>query len=157
MLKEAGGRGSPGASPGAADAENVMQHDFNQLERDILRWIKEHDPASGLAAQIDKAVFRSREYTGVGFYVNFEVPEDAPRLPFAHPHSGPEIRSRELEFGAMTLLWQEDGRASCLEICAYGDGFPEAMGEYQLEPGLHNTRVQSDTATSDDGGGAGKE
>ncbi len=97
---------------------------------------------------MDKAAFRSREYTGVGFYVNFDVPEDAPRLaPFADPHSGPEITSRELEFGAGTLLWQEDGRASCLEIYAYGDGFPEALGEYKLEPGLHNTRVQSDAST----------
>ena len=142
----------PGVGPDAAYPQSVMQHNFNQLEQDILRWIKEHDPANGLAAQIDKAVFRSREHTGVGFYVEFDVPEDAPRLaPVADPHSGPEIISRELEFGAGTLLWQKDGRVSCLEIYAYGDRFPETLGEYQLEPGLHNPRVQSDATTRTDG------
>ena len=111
-----------------------MQHDFNQLERDVLAWIREHDPAKGLAAQIDKAVFRRREYTGVGFYVDFDVPEDTPGLePFAGPIDGPSIISSWLEAGAGTLLWHEDGRASCLEIFAYGDVFPEDLPEYRLE------------------------
>jgi hypothetical protein len=111
--------------------------ELTQLEKDILAWISDHFPMPELAEQIRCAECSKREYTGHGYFVDLQVPAEAPLVHgMLNPHNGPAIESPELEAGAVTLLYNTDGRISCLEIAACGDVFPEVMGQYSLDWGV---------------------
>jgi hypothetical protein len=110
---------------------------FNRLEQDIFAWIKGKYPKSTLANQIDSAKLISRRWTRVGFYVDFEVDKDLPKLKIEDyggnfPLSGPGIESEEIHHGGGSLLWGNDGYLTSLELFAYGDYFKEEVASYTL-------------------------
>ena len=49
--------------------------EFNKLERAILEWIIANISAADLIAQINAAALKEREWTKVGFYIDFNVPK----------------------------------------------------------------------------------
>ena len=116
---------------------------FNQLEKDILQWYKDYYHDANLNAQIDSARFVSREWTKVGFFVNFVVDKTLGRVEikngaFDHPWpiEGPQLESPQIGYGGDVLLWdgfQEDvGYIDSLELYAHGDRFDEYVHEYSI-------------------------
>ena len=107
-----------------------------QLESDILIWLSEHSEDPLVALQAESAKVSNREYTGAGFWVKLEIPDDVERLPDDSgkdaPISGPYIDSDNLAHGGGTIFIVEGGAISRLEIFAYGSSFPERLIDYKL-------------------------
>ena len=113
-----------------------MHMEMNQLEKDILTWMSSRSSSEAFSAQVELLKVTNREYTGVGCYTDFEIQTEKtvqPILNHSKPYHGPYIDSPELEAGAGTHLWIEEGLIKCLEIFAYGDSFPEPLEEYKLK------------------------
>jgi len=109
---------------------------FNQIENDIPRWIAERTEVKALREQIEKAEFNGREYTGAGFYTNMRLPPESTLkegpITSSRWINGPDIESLRLEYGALSLIFCNDGSIDFLEIAAYGNEFPEDLKEYKL-------------------------
>ena len=109
---------------------------FTDIENDILTWIRERTENQPLRHQFAAARPKKREYTGVGCFVDLELPDDCPLVDVVQGDgrtiSGPQIRSRLLECGAGSMVFVEEGRVDLLEIYAYGNSFPKNLTEYQL-------------------------
>jgi hypothetical protein len=111
-----------------------------------------HPALAVLREQLNCATLERREFTGVGFFTRFAVPQNAPRLPvrrwvlrdvgIAHP---------ALLHGGGALLFVKDGALTTLEAYVHGlekwpdveDGFQVsylersrtfAGGSYELKP-----------------------
>jgi hypothetical protein len=112
-----------------------MQTTFSSLEQDVVNWFVERLDEPILKRQLQSAILKRRDYTGVGLFLHLET-RDPARLSDSDgdvsPIPGPEISSALLESGAGTVLFVTDGVADCLEIFAYGNSFPETLSEYQL-------------------------
>lgn len=109
---------------------------MNQLEEDILAWMSSKSSSEAFATQAQVLKVTNREYTGVGCYTDFEIPTERNVQPIrghSQPYPGPHIEAAELEAGAGTHLWIQDGFITCLEIFAYGNSFPEDLTEYKLK------------------------
>lgn len=84
---------------------------------------------------------RARTYTGAGSYTDLSVPAELARIPegtlpnAGHgPIFGPDILASELEHGACTQIYCEDGALTFMEIAAYGCEFPESLTNVRLLP-----------------------
>jgi len=110
---------------------------FNRLEMDIFEWYKVKYPASTLANQLTTAHFSNRRWTGVGFYLDFKVDKNMPKLDMKEygghfPINGPGIESDAIHNNGGCLLWGKDGYVDCLEMYAFGDYFKEEVKVYRL-------------------------
>jgi hypothetical protein len=111
--------------------------DFNDLERAVLNWFKDHYPSVRLAEQIDAAQFRRREWTRVGYHVHLYVPRQLRPLNLSEvgsrwPISGPDIESDDVEHGGGTLVWGNEGYVDSIEIFAFGHFFRQDVQEFRL-------------------------
>lgn len=111
------------------------------LEKDVIRWILDgQDPVlESLRQQFSVATIGPREKTGVGIYLNLEIPittrgVDAlfgTRSRFCIGDVGAKIGAHHQEVGF--LLWILEGRLSFLEGYSYGsEQWPEELTEYHL-------------------------
>ena len=118
------------------------------LERAILEWYIARYADTPIKDQLKSAKFLEREWTKVGFYVEFDV-EKNPKILLAEkginiPINGPYLKSPSLEHGGGTLLWANDGFLNCIEMFAYGDFFPEIVSEFELvEPFIGEPQAKS--------------
>ena len=107
-----------------------------KLESDILIWVSKNSEDPLVALQAGSAKISDRDYTGTGFFVTLEIPDEIERLPQDSsdiaPFSGPYIDSDDLAHGGDTVIFVESGAISRLEIFAYGNTFPERLIEYRL-------------------------
>ena len=91
-----------------------------------------------LRQQVSVAQVLKRELSGVGFFTEFSVPPDAPRLPgsptFRFGDVGAEIKG--LQHGAGFLLLIEDGRLKMLEGFSYDEPWPDDVSSFTLH--YHN-------------------
>ena len=75
-----------------------------------------------MSAQLSRAILRSRENTGCGFFTRFDTdlnssaPIGGERL-----RNGPTAKIDGMKYGMGFILWLEQGYADCLEGYAYGD------------------------------------
>ena len=98
-----------------------------KLEKAIFNWIAGRNPS--LAPRLKQVGVASREYTGVGYYVNLlreRLDLDRP------PVDGPVIKSSQLDAGAGSMLWLSKGEPACLEIYAFGNNFPAVLYDFHL-------------------------
>lgn len=107
--------------------------EFTPLERAVLDWIAEHADDPAVKQQLAAARPVSREFTGVGSFTSLRVPHDSPRVPYTVSPTDPVIESPQLEHGAGSVLFFEDGLASTLELYSNGDSFPEVRS-FRLLP-----------------------
>jgi hypothetical protein len=100
---------------------------FTSFERAIIDWFINHSTHPAVANQLRSASLASREYTGAGLYLNITVAAQD-RIPpsVASPINGPEIRSIEIENGAGSLLFHNDGTIEFVEVFTYT---AELLGE----------------------------
>jgi hypothetical protein len=110
---------------------------FNRLEQSIFEYIKTKYPGSALAHQLTSAKLISRQWTRVGFYIDFEVDKSLPKLKMedyggSFPINGPGIKSPEIHHDGGALLWGKDGYINRLELFANGEYFNEEVKDFQL-------------------------
>ena len=109
---------------------------FTALERRLISWFANSPRLPALSVQLEAASPRSREYTGVGLFVELEVPQRVEPLPAgtSSPIPGPEISSSSLPNGGGSLLFHRDGVASMLEVYTYTDAMSEDLPDFELQP-----------------------
>ncbi len=114
---------------------------LTQFERDVFEWLlRGDDPMhKALRQQIAAASVSDRRFTGVGFYVDFVIPDDAPRVDesvgtkpdFAFGNVGAIFEDTNVEVGFVAFV--RGGRIHTLEGYTYGDeAWPEPQGKYRL-------------------------
>ena len=103
------------------ESRTMGDSNFNRLERAVLDWCIKRYNGTAVAEQLKRAVFVSREWTKVGFYVHFKVqgpiiPEDV-----VIPIDGPGLHSPSIEHGGGSLLWgDKGGYLRNLEMYSFG-------------------------------------
>jgi hypothetical protein len=79
-----------------------------------------------LRAQYEQAHVSSVESSGVGFFVNYEVPDDlAVAIPPAFAGGDARIAIAGVEFGAGCVLFVREGRLSMFETYTYDGSWPD--------------------------------
>jgi hypothetical protein len=82
----------------------------------------EHPALSALRQQLPSARVKQVELTGVGFFVDFEIPPDAPVAEPANFAGGDaRITVQGVKNGAGCVLFIRGGRLATLEGYTYGD------------------------------------
>ena len=115
----------------------MISASFNELERAILEHIAKDYSIDSLTRQIQLTTLKKRDYTGVGFFVDFNIPKTLPKI---EPNElgdekvihGPFINSKGVDIGGGCLIFLQDGYIDCLEMYAYGDRFNEHISEFEL-------------------------
>lgn len=109
--------------------------ELNEFERAVLNALLSGDGSTlkVLREQARVARLVSRESTGVGIFLNFEVPTSAPSLSerdFAFGDVFAEIEG--LRHGAGFVLFVTDGRLSMLEGYSYAEPWPASVTNFKL-------------------------
>ena len=90
--------------------------------------------AGDIRRQFEAATPVSRKMTGVGFYLDFYLPQDAPPVSTYPNGNGPtdlcQVRFANDEIGLFTL-WFEEGRIASLEGVAI-DNWPDDVSKFQV-------------------------
>ena len=106
----------------------LMPPDLTRLETEAMRMLLDgEDPVlTILRAQYDHSCVKTREYTGVGFYTRFSVPETVPRVTSRKSFTFDDVHAEieGLESGACFMLLISDGVIDFLEGAAYGESWP---------------------------------
>lgn len=110
---------------------------FEQFERDVMMYIAKETPEyeAKILAQYEKCSVIGREFTGHGFFANFEVTDKSNSLTEDVPtHLGNlTIAFPGVEVGAGFVLYIENGLITMLEGYIYGDdSWPEKITEYRV-------------------------
>lgn len=93
----------------------------------------DHPVLAVLRAQAQRARLASREYTGAGFYLSFEVPPDAPALAMQDFHFGDVNAAVDgLQYGAGFVVFVRSGRLETLEGYSYEEPWPKEIGSFTL-------------------------
>jgi hypothetical protein len=114
---------------------------LNKFELDIMNMLLsgEHEVLAELDHQFTSSVLLSREYTGVGMYLQFSVPSSYPKVNEKYETKdrfwigdlGGRIGVPAVEIGC--IVWVNNGYLSTLEGHTYGnDRWPEKVGKYEL-------------------------
>jgi len=97
---------------------------MNDIERQLLDALLSGDDPILLTLrdQLSKSKIESRELSGVGFFLNFSVPESAPRAGSGRIVIGDVYFDLEgIEYGGGAILFVDDGHLSMLEAYLFGN------------------------------------
>ncbi|MFT3890151.1 MAG: hypothetical protein QM730_00820 [Anaerolineales bacterium] len=116
-----------------------MMDEFNELEIAIFKWFQENYANHQLSTQLQAAKLKHREWTGVGFFIDLDIPKDLQPINIGDfkkhwPIHGPTLRSADIEYDGGSILWGEAGYIISLEMYAFGDFFKEHVREFSLLP-----------------------
>jgi hypothetical protein len=110
-------------------------YSFTEAPREVLELVArlmrlllagDHPTCALLRHQYARATIRQVTLTGVGFFVDFEVPlESARTAPEKFAGGDVNIQVDGVEHGAGCLLFVRDGVLSMLEGYTYGEEWPE--------------------------------
>jgi hypothetical protein len=107
-----------------------------RLEREVMSMLlaEEHPVLAILRNQFAQSTVAKREFSGVGFFTTFAVPESEPRLPnkdsFFFGDVGANIP--QLECGAGFILRVSGGVLDFLEGFTYDESWPDHFDEFAL-------------------------
>lgn len=93
-----------------------------------------------LRAQAALATVSSREHTGIGAYINLEIPESAPTVSPPKIILGDvNVEVADVPLGVSCHLWITSGRIDFLEFATYANPWPKDpqithLGYYRHEP-----------------------
>jgi hypothetical protein len=105
----------------------VSQEEFEKSLM-ILILQGEHPVLSILRQQYATAKVVSREFSGVGFFTEFEVSETAPLVePPNFAAGNVDIQLQNLPIGAGCVLFVRDGKLACLECYTFSEPWPEPL------------------------------
>ena len=91
----------------------------NEFETEILERIALNNPS--LREHFGRLHVLIREFTGVGSYTNFGVPEIDAQVTRTHLDLDALIVVPNVENGMCAVLFCRGGRPECLEIATFGD------------------------------------
>ncbi len=107
----------------------IMEVTQEELEHKIMNLLLQGEhPALGiLRQQYASAEVASREFTGVGFFTRYLIPDDVPLVQPTYIAGGlVELQLEELQYGAGSVLFARDGKLSMLEVYTNaGEPWPE--------------------------------
>jgi hypothetical protein len=114
-----------------------MEKQFEQFENDVMSRIIAENPrlSNVLAKQYKYATVLNRNFTGVGFFADFEVADKSlsiqglPNLQLGNV----QAKLKGLELGAGFVLFVRDGLIQTLECYTYGEPWPNTVCGYTLE------------------------
>lgn len=103
-----------------------MSDTFTPFELRVLNEACARDPASEVALrQLKSAKFKSRDRTGHGLFVHFDVGEGVGLVdPDGRILRGSNqlfLQHPDLEHGADAIVWADNGILNCLETYVFGD------------------------------------
>lgn len=110
---------------------------LSPLEREVMeKLLNDNDSKfSILREQLKVATVTDRKNTGVGFYVDFFIPSNAPRVSANPSFQISDVVGKlngELEVGF--VLFVKDGALNMLEGFTYGsDEWPQQISNFQLQ------------------------
>ncbi|KLU63530.1 hypothetical protein CEB3_c01070 [Peptococcaceae bacterium CEB3] len=112
------------------------KYQFEQFEEDVIEKLLDgdNDFLLILRKQYENAVKR-RDFTGVGFYTNFEVPSSIPKLEgtLTFKIGDVDCQMSELKYGIGFVLFVKNGSISVLEGYTNGnEQWPEAITDYSF-------------------------
>lgn len=107
---------------------------MEKLEKDVLDWISVNNACQALRSQLARVTVKKRDYMRTGFFIYFEVPDDAARVDTGFRARCPDIQAPDLIQGAGSSLLMRDGRVHYLELYAKGGFFPRELASYSLVP-----------------------
>ena len=107
------------------------------LEQEVLEMLLAGNNAQleVLRYQLTKAHISNREFTGVGFITNFDVPSKAARLSKRERRTIRDVSAsiQGIAQGAGFVLFVDDGVLNCLEGFAYGEElWPDKVERFEL-------------------------
>ena len=103
----------------------VSQEQFEKELMDLLL-AGDHPVLAVLRQQYAAAKVGRREFTGVGFWSDFEVPESAPLVEPPNFAAGSvDIQLEGVHLGAGCVLFITDGKLEQLDCYTYDDDWPE--------------------------------
>ena len=115
---------------------------FEQFEREVMEMIAKENPKfeAKIMAQYEKAHVIKREFTGHGFFTDFDITDPADSLGCGYNNQLGDLTAEfpGVKFGAGFVLFIENGFISMLEGCVYGnDPWPDQITEYKLVPSMN--------------------
>ena len=109
---------------------------LNDLERAVLDMLLDgdHPVLVMLRAQAEKSRLSSREYTGVGFYSNFDVPPDVPALETERDFHIRDLNAvvDGVKHGVDFILFVREGRLDWLEGVTFEGPWPNVIRNFKL-------------------------
>ena len=108
---------------------------YSQLElRVLLAIASKHEERESLLKQVMSGDVSEREYTGVGFYSQFELPETAPCVNSWKFGEVPQAFGThpKLDEGACFILWMKDGQIAQLEAYSNSGDWPEDESLFEI-------------------------
>jgi hypothetical protein len=109
---------------------------YNDLDSKIMKMLLEGDDPvlHTLRQQFDVASPIDRKMSGVGFFLTFHVPADAPRLSSSGSFTFGDVGGRleDQQEDVVFLLHIKDGTINFLEGATYGNSWPEQANVINL-------------------------
>ena len=115
---------------------------FEEFEKAIMQKMLEEKNVENeiLLEQYRRSQVIKRDFTGAGFFTNFEVPANTPHVEKLTSCSFGDviasINGSTFDFGFVLFL--KDGMLSCLEGYTWADAWPETIESYELKHSDNN-------------------
>jgi hypothetical protein len=137
--------------PATYTAENAPRNVTGLAELVVPQLlVADHPAITALRAQYTRCSITTVEMTGVGFFVNYAVPDDAPAaVPRDFAGGNAEIQIAGLEYPAGCVLFVRDGKLRMFEVYIVDDAWPEddtVLGVERVVPLLPPAENQSSGA-----------
>ena len=122
---------------------------FEEFEKAVMQKLIEEDTSINkiLQEQYKKAKVENRNFTGVGFFTDFEIPEDTPRVietvKYGYGNVSGKINNIDIGF----ILFIKDGIIICLEGYTYYDSWPDIITHYELYHYVEQIVSKTETTT----------
>jgi hypothetical protein len=115
-----------------------MVNELLKLEAAVLTMLLDgtHPALVALRQQLVAARVKSRKLSGVGFFIEFNVPQyiEAAPIKNKNTHFGDVIaKLPNLHYGAGFLLFIKDGKLDMLEGYSYDEPWPKQVTKFKLE------------------------
>ena len=114
---------------------------FKQFEREVMEMIAKENPKfeAKIMAQYEKARVIKREFTGHGFFTDFDITDPADSLGDGYDNQlgNLTVEFPGVKYGACFVLFIKNGFIEMLEGAVNGDDpWPESITQYKLVPPL---------------------
>ena len=113
-----------------------MKTELSKIEKAVLEKLLEGSIPLlvELRRQCEACTIKDREFTGVGFFTDFSVPEETHKKVGLNLVLGDVFGDDipELQRGAGFMLFIEDGILTCLEGYSYEEPWPTQVDEFRL-------------------------
>jgi len=112
-----------------------VNKNLNPFEKKVMEVFLDGDlpELEILRNQLEKATIKKRKFTGHGFFLDFDVPDDCPKLEkTAGQIDDISLSLKGLENGGGCVLFISDGKLAVLEGFAYDEDWPENITDFEV-------------------------